>query len=59
MVFFARRARIFTEYGRPSSNLGTRQIGDRGQMASQRLSDLLAMAITLFQTRLEPRLLTS
>ena len=31
-------------------NLGTRQTGDCGQVASQRLSDLLAMAITLSRT---------
>jgi hypothetical protein len=31
-------------------NLGTRQTGDCGHVASQRLSDLLAMAITLSRT---------
>jgi len=45
--------RIFAKYGRPFSNLGTRQIGDCGQMASRRLSDLLTLAITVSRTLLD------
>ena len=36
-------------------NLGTRQTGDCGQMVSQRLSDLLAMAVTLPRTAQDER----
>jgi hypothetical protein len=43
------------ERGRSPRNLGTRQAVDRRQMASQRLSDLLAVAITLSRTLQEER----
>ena len=36
-------------------NLGTRQTGDCGQVASKRLSDLLAMAVTLSRTAQDER----
>jgi len=40
---------------RPQVHLGARQTGDCGKVASQRLSDLLAMAMTLSRTAQDGR----